>query len=191
VFVGAIQTQGLTFSIDKNETHLQLATNIFFFVGILLNVVGAYYALMSSSSLEADIYELKSILRGMSEEELDHATQVHLSPLAGSIIRHRHSVLTGRWNMPPTQNSGSPSQSRSRMFDNIPLERLCHSISRNRNAGKLGIGAIFLGFISCPAAFLCLVQDTQPAAVKIVTLTIVGILFSLRILIQYFPRRRV
>jgi hypothetical protein len=190
VFVGAIQTQALTFSIDKNETNLQTATNVFFFVGILFNVVGAYYALMSASSLEADNLELESIFRGMTDAELADATRLPLSPLASRIVKHRYSHRTGIWDVPSAHDDGEPHPT-SQIFDNTPLERLCHSILANRHSGLLGVAVIALGFISCPIAFLCLVQDSQPLAVKIVTLTVIGILFSLRVVVQYVPRRRV
>jgi hypothetical protein len=77
------------------------------------------------------------------------------------------------------EGGGGPPIHDSRLFSETPLKRLNLSIPRNRAAGLLGGGAIALGFFSCPAALLFLVQDTQPLAMRVATLTIVALVFLL------------
>jgi hypothetical protein len=170
-------------SFQENQTKLIIATNALFLVGIFLNVIGAYYALVSSSALEANLYELKSTLDYLTDAQVAEASQLPLSPLARRIIKQRHSDRPAASEIPSVV-AHEPSALRDHgPFSETALERLSRSIQGNRNAGLLGGVTIALGIISCPAALLCLVQATQPVAVRVTVYTIVGILVFLRALL--------
>ena len=184
VFVGAIQTQGLALSFNDNATPLKVATNNIFFIGILLNVGGAYFALITASSLEADLSELKAFFQSKTDQQLATIAQLPLSSLARRFV---NSQCIDRNVIYPAEHSQSLPCPPEDMFADTTLERLCLSITRNKNAGILGDVAIYIGFTTCLVAFLCLAQATQPAAVRITTPAIVGILLLLRAVIHYIP----
>ena len=179
VFVGAIQAQGLAISITDHATPLEVATNNMFFIGILLNVVGAYYALITASSLEANLSQLKSFFQSKKDEDLVKITQTALSPLTRRIVDSY--CLDRKVDLANAQSSPDRQQSPA----DTTLQNLSLSIERDQMAGSLGIAVIFLGFATCLGAFLCLAVSTKRPAMWITTLVVVVMLLLLCAVVRY------
>jgi len=133
---------------------------------------------MAAYFLDANVYNVNSLIQSLSDAELAEATRLPLSPLAKKLVKQHYSHRNDT--VVPSEEHISDSD--KALFRETHLEQLSRSIQRNSNAGRLGTAAIVLGFISLPAALLCLIQDTQPVAVRITAFTITGILIFLRFL---------
>ena len=190
VLVCGTQVQALTFTFNDHDTRLKVVINILFFIGIVSSVIGAYFALIATSTLEANLNQVKSLLGSKTDQELLDIARLPLSPLARRFV-YRH--CTDR-RVDITQDGKVPPRVRRDMLAGTTLEDLCSSIARNKVAGALGVVVISLAFTTCLIAFLCLACATQPAAVWITTVSVASVLFTIRALIQcipvsYFQRR--
>jgi hypothetical protein len=190
VLVCGVQTQALTFTFYDHATHLKVAVNVLFFISIVSSITGAYYALIATSTLEANLNQVKSLLGSKTDQELLDIARLPLSSLARRFV-YRH--CTDR-RVVITKDDQQPSRVREDMLAGTTLEDLCLSIARNKVAGTLGVVVISLGFTACLAAFLCLACATQPRAVWITTVVVVSVLFAMRAFVQcipvsYFQRR--
>jgi hypothetical protein len=156
--LGAIQSQLL--NID-NSTRLRAATSTLFLVGILFNVIGAYYALTAASSLETNLNEAQIEQEGWKDA-------VH-KPDAQNLSEYARDLAGIRDFKGPLAAENNE----------IPYERICQSIRRFHHVGNLAYFAISLGFIACPAALVCLALDQGPFVMKVVAPAVVGILVIL------------
>jgi hypothetical protein len=183
VFVGAIQTQGLASSMNDNSTHLKVATNNMFFISIFFSVIGAYYALITASSLETNLNEVRSLLGSKTEQELRDIHQLPLSNVAGRFVGHQCSQRT-----PPivllTQDAQSAGD-QSGMLAGTTFGNLCSSVEKNKFAGQISAVIIALAFGTCLAAFLLLAYATQPLTVRITTIVVVGALLLQPVVVKY------
>jgi len=179
VILAVIQSQALAASSDLTDVKSSVATSAFFSVGILLDVIGALYALTSAYQLEANLFSVKSFIRGLDDKELDEITHLRLSPLAKKLAR-QNSLHPIEKRMVVEEDGGI---SGDKLYRKTSLERYSRSIQMNRSAGHLASAAIALGFITFPIGFLCLLQGTQPLAVQISAYTVVGILLFVRFLV--------
>lgn len=152
----------------------------FFSVGILLDVIGAFYALTSAYQLDANLFSVKSFIRGLDDKELNEITKLRLSPFAKKIAR-QNSLHPAEKRMVTAGEDGGIIG--DKLFRKTSLEKYSRSIQMHRSVGRLSSAAIALGFITFPMGFLCLLQDTQPLTVRIVAYTIVGILVIVRFLV--------
>jgi len=159
VFLGAVQAQLLQ---TDNSTRLKTATNTLFLVGILFNVIGAYYALTTASSLESDLHNIQAELEKWqtNSQHKPEGLSTYGKDLAGASLIEAVTL--------PTDSKGDNNV--------ISFERTCQSIRRSQSVGSLAYNAISLGFLACPAALLCLAFDQGPLAMKISAPAVVVIL---------------
>jgi hypothetical protein len=76
--------------------------------------------------------------------------------------------------------AGVDVQGKEEAADNdIPYERKCQSIRRFHHVGNLAYSAISLGFLTCPAALVCLAFDQGPLVMQAVASAVVGIMVIL------------
>ena len=132
-------------------------------------MIGAYFALMAASSLETDLNNVQSYLRRLTDAQRDTVIKLPLSPFAKRLINPHHREP----GMPERQGDSS-------LYKDVTLEQMCRSIRKNQYAGSLGSGAIAVGFITCPAALLCLAWNPPASAVWIAGIAVVGVLLFLR-----------
>jgi hypothetical protein len=170
----AVSTSGST-----NYTRLNTATNGIFSAGILLDVIGAFYALTSAYNLDATLSSVKSFMRSLDDKELDEIAHLPLSSFAKKLARQ--SSLHPIGNRTGVEEDGGLSG--DKLFRDTSLERYSRSIQMNKSAGYLASAAIAFGFVTFPIGFLCWLQDTQPLEVRITAYTIVGILVFVRFLV--------
>lgn len=163
-----------------NSTNLTIVANAFFSAGILLDIIGAFYAWTSAYHLDYDLYNVKSFIRGLDSKQLDEIAHLPLSPFAKKLARQNSMHPIERRSM--TEEDGGISGG-DKLFRKTSLERHSRSIQRNKTAGQLASTTIALGFVTFPIGFLCQLQDTQHIAVRITAYTIVGILIFIRFLL--------
>ena len=175
ILMAAIQIQ-ISSSLWIESAHLYTAASALFTVGIILDVVGASYALASASQLDANFVGAKSFIRGLSEEELEEISHLPLSPSAKKLARQ----ITLH---PVERRPSADGIAGDRLFRKTSLEKYSRSIEHNKTAAYLASATIALGFLSFLAGFLCFLQGTQPTAVLIAAYTVVGVLIFLRFLV--------
>jgi hypothetical protein len=163
----------------QNSTDLAIVANAFFSAGVLLDIIGAFYAWTSSYYLDYDLYNVKSFIRGLDSKQLDEIAHLPLSSFAKKLARQNAMRPIERSSM--TEEDGGISG--DKLFRKTSLERYSRSIQRNKTVGQLASTTIALGFVTFPIGFLCQLQDTQHIAVRITAYTIVGILIFIRFLV--------
>ncbi|KAJ6572990.1 hypothetical protein B0H10DRAFT_2105982 [Mycena sp. CBHHK59/15] len=88
-FLAAVQAQAITFSLDKNSTNLQTASNALFFGGLFVDVLGGTIAVVGSVQLqrtyrllqqrESSLTSLNDVLKNLSRSQRgqDNLALVH------------------------------------------------------------------------------------------------------------------
>ena len=165
--MGAIQAQLLNNNNAGSKTSLNTATNTLFLVGILFNVIGAYFALTAASSLDTNINDIELELPNLKDEPNDT-----LSAFAKEFTNADRAKRAAKDNK------------------NINFERICQSIRRFEKVGRLAYCAISLGFLSCPAALCCLAYDQGLLAMKIAAPAVVASLLILAFACSVIYRRK-
>jgi len=150
---------------------LKTATNTLFLVGILFNVIGAYYALTAASSLDTNLNLIQIELKKWESSE--HEPRDTLSAFARGFIGARR-----------TKGSAGAED------NEISFERVCQSIRRFHHAGVLAYYAISIGFLSCPAALCCLAFTQQNLAMRIAAPAVVVSLLILAFACSRIYRRK-
>jgi len=181
---------------------LQIAINTLSFASTLLDIIGAYCALLSANSLESVLRSFGSIA-----EEMEHAPietlymmfnelfhQVKVTDTVQRKARERMARLEEeREQQAQGDQEGREEQQRpteqvmairdllQRAGVSPPqqkLRKLSASLERSRITGNLSATAISIGIVSCPLSLLLLAQDTQPAVVWITAYIIVGTIIT-------------
>ncbi|KAJ7130375.1 hypothetical protein C8R44DRAFT_872187 [Mycena epipterygia] len=174
-FLAAVQSQIIALSYGNNSTHVKVATNILGFAGVLLDVIAAFLALLSSTVLQRHIAitRLRAIVSGllMSPDILRRLL---------SKMRKRAAVLSKSDSQDANANVLELGESAELNIALIPK-----SFAHIGNAACIGDAAgtaMLLGILCFFASVQCLAISTQPRAVWITSATICSFVVILPVL---------
>ncbi|KAJ7077238.1 hypothetical protein C8R44DRAFT_826256 [Mycena epipterygia] len=209
-FLAAVQSQIIALSYLDNSTGVKVATNILGFSGVLLDVITAFLALLSSTILQRHIAIVEKQLGSIedaSPQQIQEVTALlytierrgflaaALSPSSippdirrrlYAKIRTRMVVLSTPHTQDPNTNAlqaGGPEESAESAELNISL--IPTSFTHIRSAASIGDAAgtaMFLGILCFFASVQCLAISTQPRAVWIVSAVICSFVVVLPVL---------
>jgi hypothetical protein len=190
-FLAAVQAQTLSFSIQNNSTHLLNTTNAFGFTGVILDVVGAFLALLSSTVAQAHMESLDSLLNVFSS-----FTAEELAPITAELpylVRDaqpnplRHYLLREVWKrveeMGEKQTVDRPQSGATAPLgaDSLPhlpnliqpkdacrelIESADRIVAFNIIGDAAGTATLF-GILCFLLSVVCLAKATQPPSVWI------------------------
>ncbi|KAJ7157463.1 hypothetical protein C8R46DRAFT_1294170 [Mycena filopes] len=90
IFLAAVQSQIIALSYQSNSTSLQVATNLFGFIGVLLDVITAFLAFMASRIIQA---QLRATADALNINKIERASPQHLREIKAVLNRFPESMV--------------------------------------------------------------------------------------------------
>jgi len=206
-----VQAQTLSFSIQNNATSLQTAINTFAFTGVLLDVIGAFLALHSSTLVQANmdrmdglrdailVYTLDDLSVAANSFEWGHEAQLTQSifhDFMEKILNHVKTLIAGR---DAERNDDRPKPEMAEPHDvdwQAPRRRVTvdpfeffQEVKGTANKvdvfvviGDAAGIAIFSGIVCFIISVLCLAKATQPPSVWISAIVVCSCIITLPVL---------
>jgi hypothetical protein len=184
-----VQGQTLAFSIQDNSTPLKTAINAFGFAGVLIDVVSAFLALLSSTFVQSSIDrmdQLRDVLAGYTFDQLKELLEwEQFKDVVPKTRMERQFLLEAHiriQNFQEKSDSGielatTPQTLGAQRDVVIESIRPRHFVIEMRKAGERIVTfsiigdaagtAMLLGIICFLVSLVCLATDTQPPAVWI------------------------
>ena len=166
----------------SNDTRLQRATNAFGFMGVLLDVVGTFLALLSSTLIQTNQIRTESFLENVNKSTFKNLEKIienlgdfvgNASPFGKTLMWEVVEILKNKFHEEAEgRNSTFDMLTRrikptSEYLDLQQLDRVCRLIDRFSIIGNAAGTAILSGFLCLLTSVLLLALTTQPRAVWI------------------------
>ncbi|KAJ7463684.1 hypothetical protein FB451DRAFT_1265217 [Mycena latifolia] len=176
-FLAAAQSQVITLSYQDNSTGVKVATNVLGFAGVLLDVITAFLALLSSTILQRHI-GIDAFLQQLAEM----AHVLNIAELPPDIFRHlykkirqRGKALNPNSNSPQKETNIDMLESRPGESARLNIALIAESVRHIQSAAFIGDAAgtaMLWGILCFFASVQCLALSTQPPVVWIVSAVI-------------------
>ncbi|KAJ7198128.1 hypothetical protein GGX14DRAFT_402155 [Mycena pura] len=195
-FLAAVQSQVIALSYQDNSSGVKVATNVLGFAGVLLDVITAFLALLSSTILQRHITVVEKQLASMEDATPGQLTKAfHFLTMNDSVLprdMYRHLYVKGRQRLLVLSKSQEQDQNPNTEMSqwltmrpestelNIPLiAASCAHIQSAAFIGDAAGTAMLLGILCFFASVQCLAVATQPPAVWIVSTVICSFILIL------------